>query len=242
MVARSVVPTIASAQIRDTGGETRRVVILNAVDPYLPAYIALDNAVREAIRAGRKAPVELYAETLNMGRFPRTLLENDVHALLRKKYRGFKLDVVVVVDTLGLDFAERYGAELWPGAAVVFMSVSNSALRARSLDPRTIGVPVQFEFGPTIDLAVKLRPGTRRLAVVAGTSELDHSFLELARAEIERRPRPLPTEFFVGLTLAETLAAVRAPSTLYKRATGSRPCWTASTRHCRSTPTPGVRR
>ena len=50
----------------------RRVVILNSVDPYLPAYISLDDALREAIRAGRKTPVELYAEPLDMGRFPRT--------------------------------------------------------------------------------------------------------------------------------------------------------------------------
>jgi len=210
MVALSLESVASSAQVSDSEGASWRVVILNSVDPYLPAYIALDDALREAIRAGRKTPVDLYAETLDMGRFPRSLIELDVVALLRKKYRDLKVDVVVTVDELALDMAERYGAELWPGAAIVFMSVSSSVQRGRSLGPRTIGVPFLFEFGSTIDLALKLRPGTRRLAVVAGTSELDRRFLELSRAEIERRPDPLPTEYIVGLTLADTPAAVQA--------------------------------
>lgn len=209
-LALSAGSAIALAQGPESGPGSRRVVILNAVDPYLPAYIALDNALREAIRAARKPTVELYAESLDMGRFPRERLEGDVLALLRNKYRGFKVNVVVAVDTLALDFAQRHGAELWPGSAIVFVSVSSSALRARSLGPRTAGVPFRLEFGPTIDLALRLRPATRRIAVVVGTSEIDYRFLERARAEIERRPGALSIEYIVGRTLAETLAAVRA--------------------------------
>ena len=210
VIALLVAPTIVSAQAQDGEGASHRVVILNSVDPYLPAYVALDDALREAIRAGRKTPTELYAEPLDMGRFPQTLIENDLLALLHKKYRNLKVDVVVTVDEFALDLAERYGSELWPGAPIVFMSVSSSVLRGRSLGPRTIGVPFEFEFGPTIDLALKLRPGTKRLAVVTGTSELDRRFLGLLRTEIEGRIEPLPTEYIVGLTLTDTLAAVRA--------------------------------
>jgi signal transduction histidine kinase len=209
-VTLSAVPAIASAQPHGNESEARRVVILNAVDPYLPAYVTLDNALREAIRAGRKVPAEFYAETLDMGRFSRERLEDDVVKLLRKKYREFKVNVVVAVDTLALDFAERYGAELWPGAVIVFTSVSSSALSGRSLGSRTIGVPFRLEFGPTIDIAMEVRPATRRLAVVAGTSEIVQRLLERARAEIEGRAGTLPTEYIVDRTLDETLSAVRA--------------------------------
>jgi len=201
---------VASAQSGESQTGARRVVILNATDPNLPAFIALDRALREAIRVGRKPPIEFFAESLDMGRFPRALLEDDVVALLRKKYSGLKVDVVVAIDALGLDFAERHGAELWPRAAVVFVGVSIGALHGRALGPRTIGVPFQVDSGQTIDLAVQLRPGTKRFAVVAGTSELDNGYLRLVRAEFERRPKPLPVEFIVGLTLADTLAAVQA--------------------------------
>ena len=209
-VALSVAPAIAFAQARDTEGEPRRVVILNAADPYLPAFIALDGALRDAIRAGSGVPPELYAETLDMHRFPRLQLDHDVAALLRKKYDGLKVDVVVAAAPIALDFARLHRADIWPGATIVFHSVPAALLNEHSLDPRTIGIPVQLDFGPTLDLALSLRPATRRVAVVAGTADPDRRNLSLARAALERHAGRLEVEYLVGLTLAETIAAVRA--------------------------------
>ncbi|MCG6943679.1 MAG: hypothetical protein LJE69_20810, partial [Thiohalocapsa sp.] len=87
LAALSLVAGIASAAPQHSGGVPRRVVILNATDPYLPAFLALDGAMREVIRTDSTDPVELFAESLDMHRFPRKLLDGDVAALLRKKYR-----------------------------------------------------------------------------------------------------------------------------------------------------------
>ncbi|MCC7220648.1 MAG: sensor histidine kinase [Candidatus Contendobacter sp.] len=211
MIALLVASTTVFAQAQDSEGAAHRVVILNAADPYLPAFLALDRSLREAItRAEHGAPTELYAETLDMFRFPQTLLAEDVVALLRKKYRDLKVDVVVAAGSIAFDFAQRYRAEIWPGAAIVFHSVPATALKGRSLDPRTIGVPVQLEFERTLDLALRLRPATRRLVVVAGTAEPDRGHLSLAQAILARYAGRLDVQYLVGLTLAETVAAVRA--------------------------------
>jgi len=209
-IALSATPAIAPAQGRDDGAGPRHVVILNATDPYLPAFVAVDGAMREAIRAGRSAPTQLYAETLDMSRFPQALLEHDMVALLRRKYHGLKVDVVVAAATIALDFAQRHRDEIWPGATIVFHSVSSGELRARSLAPRTIGVPLQYDFGATLDLALKLRPATRRVVVVAGASESDRATLAIARASLEHYAGRFEVQEMVGLTLADTLAAVRA--------------------------------
>jgi signal transduction histidine kinase len=194
----------------DTGGAARRVVILNATDPYLPAFLVLDSALRETIRAGRSVPTELFAETLDMHRFPRTQFDSELVTLLRKKYRDLKVDVVVADAPMALDFAQRHRAEIWPGAVIVFNSVPTTILHERSLEPRTIGVPVRLEYGQTLDLALKLRPATRRIAVVAGTAEVDRRQLSFAQASLERYADRIDVQYIVGLTLAETLAAVRA--------------------------------
>jgi len=209
-IALSATSAIALAQGPDGGTGSRHVVILNATDPYLPAFIAIDGAMREAIRAGRRAPTQLYAETLDMSRFPQALLEQDLVALLRKKYRDLKVDVVVAAATIALDFAQRHRDEIWPDATIVFHSVSSAELRKRSPAPATIGVPLQYDFGATLDLALKLRPGTRRVAVVAGASESDHATLAIAQVSLARYLGRLEIEPLVGLTLAETVAAVRA--------------------------------
>jgi signal transduction histidine kinase len=209
MIALSAASAIASAQDRSDEARTRHVVVLNATDPYLPAFIEVDRGLNEVINQERETPIELHAETLDMARFPRTL-EEDVAALLRKKYHGVKVEVVVTFTTLALDFAERYGAEIWPGAAIVFTEVPSDALAARRLDARTIGVPVRIEFGPTVDLALKLRPATRRLVVIGGTGDTDQRTLLLVRASLERYAGRLEIDYLVGRTLAETVAAVRA--------------------------------
>jgi len=210
MVALSVVPVLAVEEGNATQGEARRVVILNATDPYLPAFLALDSAQREAIRAGSKVPVELYAEALDMHRFPRTLIDQDVVALLRKKYRDLEVDVVVADAPIALDFAQRHRAVIWPGAVIVLNSVSTDLLEERRLEPRTIGLPVRLGLRKTLDLALKLRPKTRKIAVVAGAGDSCCGRLALVRAVLEPYAERFDIQYLVGLTLAETVAAVRA--------------------------------
>jgi signal transduction histidine kinase len=199
-----------AALAKDTEGESARVVILNATDPYLPAFLALDSALRETIRADSRAPVELFAETLDMHRFEKTRFEDELVALLQKKYHDMRVSVVVADALIALDFAQRHRAEIWPGAAIVFNSVPTAILQGRSLAARTIGVPVRLEFGQTLDLALKLRPATRRIAVVAGAADPDRRHLSLARPSLERYAGRLDVQYIVGLTLDETVAAVRA--------------------------------
>jgi len=212
LAALAVAPMIATATAGDPEGETRRVVILNATDPYLPAFLALDSALRETIRTGHGVPTELFAETLDMHRFPRTQFDSELVLLLRKKYQDLKVDVVVADASIALDFAQRHRAEIWPGAVIVFNSVPTTMLHNLSLEPRTIGVPVRLEFGQTLDLALKLRPATRRIVVIAGTAEPDRRHLALAQHELERYAGKLDVQYLVGLSLAETVAAVSALS------------------------------
>ncbi|MCZ7563826.1 MAG: ATP-binding protein [Burkholderiales bacterium] len=135
--------------------------------------------------------------------------EQGMQALLREKYRGVKIDAVVAVEMAALDFAERFGDVLWPGAAIVFHSVPARSVAARTLGPRTVGVPVRYDFGATLELALRLRSDARRIVVVAGTTDFDRGLLRLARAALDGRSAGRPVEYLVDLPLADTLAAVR---------------------------------
>ena len=210
MVALCIAPTVAAAAGRDDGAEAKRVVFLNATDPYLPAFIAIDGALRKAINTGAVEPVELYTEALDMYRFPRSKIESELVTLLRKKYDGLKVDVVIAGAEIALEFVQRNLDQIWPGAMVVFVSVPANTLRNLDLNQRTIGVPVTYEQGKTLDLALKLLPATQRIAVVAGAGEADSRALEIARPALERYAERLEIDYLVGLTIAETIEAVQA--------------------------------
>ncbi|MGB8437655.1 MAG: ABC transporter substrate binding protein, partial [Burkholderiales bacterium] len=198
----------ASAQGARPDGAPCRIVVLNPGHPNLPAFVALDQATRAEIinRVGR--PVEFYAETLDMMRFPGAQFEADMHALLRRKYRDLDIEVVVAVETTALDFSERYGDEIWPNASIVFHSVPTSVLASRPLGPRTAGIPVRYELAPLFDLALRLKPGVRRVIVVAGTGEFDLDMVRRVRTAMSNDAGKLDVEYLVDRSVADTRAEV----------------------------------
>ena len=202
----SGVPARAADRAHDA---TWNVVLLTSSDPYLPALVLLDQSIRDEIRAKGGRRVEFYAEPLDMLRFPRTRFEQEAIALLRKKYRDLKIDAVVATETTALDFAERYGSEIWPGAPIVFDAVPASYLVRHPPAQGVTGVPVSYDnIRLTLDLAMRLRPKTRRVVVVGGTADFDRSLQEIARPVLAALSGKLTVDYLVDGSLADTIAAV----------------------------------
>ena len=210
MMALTIVPANASSRAVGDDNVPRRVVILNATDQYLPAFIALDGAMRDAIRAGSEVPVEFFAESLDMHRFPLSEFNEKIAVLLEKKYQGVPVDVVVTLAPLALDFSQRHAAKIWPGAAIVFYSVPVTWLDTHSLDRGVTGIPVRIGYGETVDLALKLQPESQHLTIIAGIADPDRWHLAAMREAVQRFAGRLDVRYLVGLPLGEMLAAVRA--------------------------------
>jgi signal transduction histidine kinase len=164
--------------------------------------------MRDVIQTQAKVHTELYAEALDMHRFPRERLEQDLVALMRKKYQDLDVDVVVAMAPIALNFAQRYRDEIWPGAAIVFNSVPPSHLKESRLSADTVGVPVQLDYRQTLDLALTLHPETRRIVVVTGDAETDYRHLSYARPALDSIAARVDIQYIVGLSLDETLAAI----------------------------------
>lgn len=212
LLAISLIPAAAFAQDSKEIATPGRVVILNSSDPYLPAFRSFESGLRETVIASSRHPAELYAETLDMHRFPHKVLDTDVVQLLQRKYQDLKVEVVVAVAPIALKFAEQHRDQIWPGATIVFTNVSSQLLDQRQLPPDVIGVPHQLDFGQTLDLALRLRPNTQTVAVVGDAPRPCCEFLQLARdalAPLEHEGR-IHTRYLIGLSIAETLTAVAA--------------------------------
>lgn len=200
-------------------GEQERpleVIILNGTDPYLPAFITLDRAVRERIRSGTDRRVEFYSENLDVARFPRIRFESGIIAMLRQKYRGRRVDAVVAVTAQALAFAQAHADTLWPGSPIVFYALANSL--PGTLDPglRVTGLGVNYEIVRTVGIGLKLVPEARRLVVIGGSSEFDQAITRFARSELARLPGTPDTEYLLGRPLPDVLREVSAlsPATL----------------------------
>jgi signal transduction histidine kinase len=187
-----------------------RVLILNGLDPYLPAYLAIDSAMRASLAEETARRIVLYSEPLDAQRFAVESLEPETLALLTKKYRALHIDVVVTVTKPAFDFFTRHGEQLWPGARLVFHGLPDPGTELPAVPHDAIGLVNRDDFGGTVNLARRLQPDARRILVVGGTSPLDSELAQRARQVLPSLAGAAQVEFLTGLPLSELVARVAA--------------------------------
>ena len=179
------------------------IVVLNDSDLTIPATAALESALRGALTEPGRHPVTLFTESFDMMRFPQAQIEGETVALLAKKYATKHVDAVVAVGALGFDFAEKHRSQLWPDARILFQIVPVEKLVNRPLSPTTTGIPVQYNLAGAVELAMALRPSTRRLVVIYGSSDFNRSVGDIARKQLERFSQRLNTEYWTDASIDE---------------------------------------
>ena len=146
--------------------------MLNNADFLLPASAIMDQALRETLTREAPHSVEFFGETLDSFRHPGTI-DDLLYALLRKKYEGIKVDLVMARSRTSMEFVRRHGHALWPNVPVVFYNELPETWRARGGLPNATGVLLDMDPAHTIELALRLHPHARNLFVVVGTSAYD---------------------------------------------------------------------
>ena len=198
---------IMAAPLRAVEPETR-VLVLIATHPYVPGLLALDNAMREELAKDTTQRFQFFSESLDAQRFAFGDFDQEFRALLAKKYTGLKIDFIVAVTKPALDFANRYGRDLWPSAQILFHSVPNYLLDGLALSERTKGVREGRDIGRTVDLARRLQPGAQRILVLAGVSDYDKDFADEARRVLAARNETAETRYLVGLPQPELVEII----------------------------------
>jgi signal transduction histidine kinase len=188
--------------------EESRVLILNGLDPYLPAYLAIDAAMRASLASETTRRIVLYSETLDTQRFAIEHLEPEEVALLTKKYSALPIDVVVTVTRPAFDFFVRHGKQIWPGARLVFHGLPDPGSEPVAVPPNATGLVNRDDFGGTIDIARRLQPSARRILVVSGVSPLDMELERRARQVLPTLAGAMSVEFLSGSPLPELVARV----------------------------------
>jgi PAS domain S-box-containing protein len=150
----------------------RRIVVLHSERLELPASVRLDEGLRAALTARAEGPIDIYIESLDTARFPTPAHREGQAEFLRRKYADRKPDLIISLGEPARDFVVRYRARLFPGAPII---AGGSRGVIDALPPGIIGIVTRTQSRPTLELALRLHPGTRRIVVLAGTSPLDRS-------------------------------------------------------------------
>ena len=198
------------ASLAASAADVESVLVLYSASRLLPANVAGDRGIREALRGARGSVPEVYDEFLDASRFEDTAHAQALANYLREKYAARRPAVLIAIDDTALEFLLRHRTSLFPRVPIVHAGIPEGRLQSLApLPGDVIGVPVAYRFAETIELALRLRPQARRVVIVTGTSAQDREWERQLRRDAAQLRDRATFEFDAGMTAAAVEARLR---------------------------------
>ncbi len=191
-----------SAGLAQQSASPKRVLVLHWYDRGYSDDIKLDQELHAALESSAPGRVEYYSEYLDTNQFPGENQALILRDYLRRKYAGVPIDVVIALTNPPLDFLLKYRGELFPHTPIVFTTAAVAPAR-KMPEAGTTGIVTANTFRETVDLALKLHPGTKQLFVISGTLNHDKSRESAARIELEGFKDKVVITYLTDLSVEE---------------------------------------
>jgi signal transduction histidine kinase len=175
-----VVAALLSQLAAVSASDERTVLVLYSDPSLVPATAAFTEALRDVTRP---AGVRLEAQYLDISRFTAEADERAFAQWLAERYRARRIPVVVAVAVPASRFATRYGRGIWPHARIVHGAVDGAQLDVAVWRGDPV-VPRILDYRRTVETALTLLPGIEEVHLIAGASNDDRRWLDLARADL----------------------------------------------------------
>jgi len=185
----------------------KNVLVLNS---YHRGFIWSDNIMKAITTEFDKSgmDVELYFEYMDTKRHNPEKVFHALEQLYRKKYEGKKFDAIMVSDNNAFMFLLGRRAKLFPDVPVVFCGVNNFDDAMLEGQVEITGVLEEYDLKGTIELALRLHPGAKHVAVISDSTRTGklhmQRFNEIAPA-FEGRVRFIKLVDWTGAELREAL-------------------------------------
>ena len=166
--------------------------------------------LKSTIRARIPGQINFYTVSMSNRRFEDEDYQDSLAETFRRGYGGMKLDLVIASTYPVLQFAVKYRDKMFPGVPIVFFDVYPNEIERQKIWPGVTGVVVPLGMRETIDLALRLHPGTNAIAVITGISEWERYWLELAHSELLRHRDKVKEIDIVGTPDNQILQQVAA--------------------------------
>jgi PAS domain S-box-containing protein len=134
--------------------------------------------------------------------------QDNLAAALRAGYGNEKPDLVVAVMSTSFQFALQYRDRVFPGVPIVFMSFVDPL--PDKLWPGVTGVLSTSGIAETIDLALRLQPDTKSVAIMTQGDSIDRRWLDVEHAELVRHRDKVEEIDIIGPASPDLLPKVAA--------------------------------
>src|ERR1700757_305533 len=199
-----VIPTTIRAQV----DPIRRVLVFYEVGAHYPAIGLIDQGISDTLR-NSPYQIELYREYLDTALFPDPATQREFREWYTHKYRDRKPDVIIAVGPSALEFMIAAHEAFFRDTPVVFCTSTETIAGRARLDSHFTGVWDELEPIKTLEAALRVKPNTKHVFVVGGSSPYDRSVETLYRERLHDYESKIDFKYLTDLAMPQLLDRVR---------------------------------
>jgi signal transduction histidine kinase len=189
--------------------EIRRILILNEVGASYPGIRIINEGIQAALNDSTYR-LEFYSEYMDTGLFPDPSDQQKFRDFYIRKYQSRKPDVIITVGPSPLKFMQGVHQRAFPGVPIVFCLPAAGAPGAPALDSDFTGVENDMDPAKTLEIALRLRPGTEHVVVVnGGIADFDKQQLATIKQQLKAFTDHLDITYLTGLAMPDLLERLR---------------------------------
>src|SRR5262245_54920579 len=200
-------PSVARAQ---QSAAPKRVLVLYWYGKDFPANVRFDQSFQAALPSAPGGTVEYYPEYLESDRFPGESQAQGLCDYLRRKYADRTIDVVVAAGRPALDSLLKNRNGLFTKTPIVFLMSSYPMKEELAAGPGLTGIVTNNTYRKTLDLALRLHPGTEQVFIISGTLERDKRIETMAREELQGYESRARVSYLTDLAPDELIARTKS--------------------------------
>ncbi|HEX5069964.1 MAG TPA: PAS domain-containing protein [Vicinamibacterales bacterium] len=208
MVTAALLPpgrttTLAQSPAAISSSPRRSVLVLYSTRRGGVVEAVSDPILRRMIVDGLNGAVDYFPETIDILRASDRGYQEALAHFLAQKYADQKFDLFVAIGDAAFAFLSRFRGH----GAVAVPFVFSVATETKP-PPNATGIISGPHFRDTLESALALHPGTRRVAVISGASQVDRDYEAQARAEFKALEGRVQFDYLGGLPIAAALNRV----------------------------------
>ncbi|HMB28587.1 MAG TPA: hypothetical protein VKS99_10800, partial [Blastocatellia bacterium] len=200
-------PSVARAQ---QSAAPKRVLVLYWYGKDFPANVRFDQSFQAALQSAPDGTVEYYPEYFESDRFPGESQAQGLCDYLRRKYADRTIDVVVAAGMPPLEFLLKNRHDLFTKTPIVFLMSSYPVKEELAAGPGLTGIVTNNTYRKTLDLALRLHPGTEQVFIISGTLERDKRIETMAREELQGYEGRARVSYLTDLASGELIARTKS--------------------------------
>lgn len=180
----------------------KRILVINEFGQSTPVSVIVTEQIRLALQSDRRFQAQFYWENLDAIDLSNDSLKEQRESVVRR-YLGQEMDLIVLVGPDPLRLLTDRSVAFYPDVPVVFCCAAQGQPAQPVTDTRSTGAWLQFDPAKTLDAALGLLPGTRRVFVVTGQSRFDKGVATLAKAGLTSYENRLEVTYLTDLSMKD---------------------------------------